>query len=244
VPAPPPTAAIEIQALYADFAAMADAIERRSLYLRDFAHAMSHEFKTPLTGIRGAIELLADHPEMHPDDRSRFLANAHADAERLALLVARLLDLARADMAEPEARVTTDPVPILARIADAHRHPDFAIDLPTPVPARIAVPSATIEAVLTTLLENSRQAGASRVRIAITILPDTLLLDLSDDGPGIAPGDRARLFEPFFTTRRVEGGTGLGLAIARSLLSAAGGTIALMPDAATTFRLELPLAET
>jgi signal transduction histidine kinase len=242
VPEPPPTAAIEIQALYADFAAMADAIERRSLYLRDFAHAMSHEFKTPLTGIRGAIELLADHPEMEPADRSRFLANAHADTDRLALLVARLLDLARADMAGPEARVATDPAPVLARIADAHRHADFAIDLPIQMPARIAVPAATLEAVLTTLLENSRQAGASRARFTATVMADHLWLDLSDDGPGIAPADRARLFEPFFTTRRVEGGTGLGLAIARSLLSAAGATIALMPDAATTFRLDLPLA--
>src|SRR3546814_1626269 len=61
VPEPPPTAAIEIQGLYRDFAVMAAAIERRSRYLRDFAHAMSHEFKTPLSGIRGAIELLEDH---------------------------------------------------------------------------------------------------------------------------------------------------------------------------------------
>ena len=243
VPPVPTTAAIEIQALYADFAAMADAIERRSLYLRDFAHAMSHEFKTPLSGIRGAIELLADHPEMQPADRSRFLANAHADAERLALLVARLLELARADMAEPEARVAVDPGPVVARIADAHRGAAFTIDLQMPaMPARIAVPAATLDAVLTTLLENSRQAGASAARIVAAIAPDRLRIDLSDNGPGMAPADRARLFEPFFTTRRVEGGTGLGLAIARSLLSAAGATITLLPDAATTFRLELPLA--
>jgi signal transduction histidine kinase len=97
--------------------------------------------------------------------------------------------------------------------------------------------------VLTTLLENSRQAGASVARIVATIAPDCLRIDLSVKGPGMAPADRARLFEPFFTTRRVEGGTGLGLAIARSLLSATGATIALLPDATTTFRLELPLAE-
>ena len=242
VPAAPTTAAIEIQALYADFAAMAEAIERRSLYLRDFAHAMSHEFKTPLSGIRGAIELLADHPEMDAPDRSRFLANAHADAERLALLVGRLLDLARADMAEREERVATDPAPILARVADAHRKPDFAIDLPARAPpARVAVPAATLEAVLTTLLDNSRQAGAHRVRITAMMRAGSLELDLSDDGPGIAPGDRARLFEPFFTTRRAEGGSGLGLAIARSLLSAAGATIDLTQAAATTFRLGLPI---
>src|SRR3546814_14593934 len=77
VPEPPPTAAIEIQGLYRDFAVMAAAIERRSRYLRDFAHAMSHEFKTPLSGIRGAIELLEDHDDtMSAEERRRFRANA------------------------------------------------------------------------------------------------------------------------------------------------------------------------
>ena len=65
VPEPPSTAAVEIQALYDDFALMAAALERRSRYLRDFAHAVSHEFKTPLAGIAGAIELLEDHPPHH-----------------------------------------------------------------------------------------------------------------------------------------------------------------------------------
>ena len=96
-PEPPRTAASEIQDLYADFARMAEAIERRSRYLRDFAHAVSHEFKTPLSGIRGTLEILADHGDtMAPADRRRFLANADADAARLTLLSSRLLELARA----------------------------------------------------------------------------------------------------------------------------------------------------
>lgn len=243
VPPPPPTAAIEIQALYADLAIMADAIERRSRYLRDFAHAVSHEFKTPLSGIRGVLELLADHPEMGLADRSRFLSNADADAGRLTLMVTRLLDLARADMAGSDERVADDPMPVLTRIADAHRGATFAIDLSVPdaLPP-IAMPAATLEAVLTTLLDNSRQAGAASVWITASVSVVGVSLRLSDDGPGIAPADRPRLFEPFFTTRRAEGGTGLGLAIARSLLSAAGATIALSPSATTTFTIELPQA--
>ena len=243
-PPPPPTAAIEIQALYADFAAMADAIERRSRYLRDFAHAVSHEFKTPLAGIRGAIELLADHPEMAPADRSRFLANADADAQRLALLVSRLLDLARADMATAEPDIAVAPAPVLARVADAHRTSTLAIevDIPAALPS-IAVSAASLEAVLTTLLDNSRHAGARLVRIAAAVLPDRIDLAVSDDGLGIAPADRGRLFEPFFTTRRAEGGSGLGLAIACSLLGAAGATITLAPEGPTSFTLGLPRAE-
>ena len=84
VPDPPATAAVEIRTLYENFASMAERIERRSRYLRDFAAAVSHEFKTPIAGISGAIELLQDHAgAMSEEERRRFLANAGADAARL-----------------------------------------------------------------------------------------------------------------------------------------------------------------
>ena len=96
VPDTPRTAAVEIRQLYEDFAVMAAAIARRSRYLRDFAAAVSHEFKTPLAGITGAVELLQDHgATMKPEDRQRFLGNIAADSGRLNQLVTRLLDLAR-----------------------------------------------------------------------------------------------------------------------------------------------------
>ncbi len=241
VPEVPPTAAIEIQGLYADFAVMTAAIERRSRYLRDFAYAVSHEFKTPLAGIRGALELIRDHPDMAAADRHRFLANADADADRLALLVTRLLELARADMAAP-ADDAVDPVPVIARTADAYRAEAFAIDVIWDAPPpRVALPAGTIENALATLFDNARQAGARSVRVEGRVA-DRVALHVSDDGPGIAPGDRLRLFEPFFTTRRAEGGTGLGLAIARSLLEAGGGTIDVAGGTATTFVMTLPLA--
>ena len=78
VPEPPSTAAVEIRTLYLNFAAMADRIERRSRYLRDFAAAVSHELKTPIAGIKGALELLTEHPTMSDAERARFLANAGA----------------------------------------------------------------------------------------------------------------------------------------------------------------------
>ncbi len=243
VPDPPPTAAIEIQGLYRDFAAMADAIERRSRYLRDFAHAMSHEFKTPLAGIRGAIELLDDHDAtMSPADRRRFLANADADAQRLARLVSRLLELARADMMRGDDGRTDDPRALLGRIADAATDPGFLVSAKSakPLPA-VTVAPATIETVLATLLDNSRQAGATQVTIAATPTDGHVVLRVGDNGPGIPPADRERLFAPFFTSRRAQGGTGLGLAIARSLLDAVGGSIALTPDTAgTAFEIVLP----
>ncbi|MFN3946142.1 MAG: ATP-binding protein [Allosphingosinicella sp.] len=245
VPDPPPTAAIEIQALYADFRDMAAAIERRSRYLRDFAHSVSHEFKTPLAGIRGAIELIQDHhATMDERERQTFLANAMADAERLSHLLTRLLDLARADMARPEAGTAVDVALPIRRVADAQRTPafDIDIDLPPELP-RAACPEAALEAVLSSLVENSRHAGARRVRIAARAEDGAILVETQDDGPGIAPADRERIFEPFFTSRRAAGGTGLGLAIARSLLDASGGDIALLAsERGARFRLTLPAA--
>lgn len=241
IPEAPRTAAIEIQGLYADFTAMAAAIDRRSRYLRDFAYAVSHEFKTPLAGIRGAVELLQDHPDMSAADRQRFLANADADAGRLALLVSRLLDLARADMSEAGGEATPDPAAILRTVADACRDKALTIDLTLTDLPPVAAPPTTIEAVLTTLIDNSRQAGAGHVAITATVAEAMLRLSIEDDGPGIAPADAARLFEPFFTTRRESGGSGLGLAIARSLVEGAGGTLALDSATPARFVLTLPL---
>jgi HAMP domain-containing protein len=120
IPETPRTAANEIQTHYEEFRAMAEAVERRSAYLRDFAAAVSHEFMTPLAGILGAVELLQDHgEEMDSARRRRFLANIDADGRRLAALVSRLLDLARADMAQPDPGSEADFAAAARRAADA-----------------------------------------------------------------------------------------------------------------------------
>lgn len=245
IPEPPVTAAIEIRALYEDFAAMAEEIARRSRYLRDFAAAVSHEFKTPLAGIRGAIELLEDHhATMSEAERQRFLGNISADADRLSQLVTRLLDLARADMAQPQPGTTSNPTDAIKPIVDALGITNFTITVSVPdgIPP-VAVPQATIEATLSTLLENSRQSGATHAGIMVETSKTSLKLIVTDNGPGIPPADRERLFEPFFTSRRAEGGTGLGLPIARSLLRASQGTIDLQDClAGAAFVVTLPLA--
>lgn len=242
VPPPPATAAVEIRDLYEDFGRMAEAVDRRSRYLRDFAAAVSHEFKTPLAGIQGAVELLQDHGEdMEAARRRRFLGNIDSDARRLSDLVTRLLDLARADMARPEAGAMADLGGVVARVADALRG-GLAIraSLPADLPD-VAVPEAGLEMALTILLENSRQVGAGEVRITARVEADHVRLFVADDGPGIAAGDVGRIFEPFFTTRRDEGGAGLGLSIARSLLRANHADLALSPATpGATFEMTLP----
>ncbi|WP_242154089.1 sensor histidine kinase [Sphingomonas sp. BAUL-RG-20F-R05-02] len=246
VPPAPTTAAIEIQELYRDFGVMAEAIDRRSRYLRDFAHAVSHEFKTPLAGIGGAVELLQDHPDMTISDRERFLANIGADAARLNLLVSRLLDLARADMATMVEGAAADICDVVRGVADAFNGAGFRVlsDSDMPLPS-VAVPPHVLGSVLTGLVENSRQAGASCVSITVQVAAGFVELALQDDGPGIPGGDRGRVFEPFFTSRRESGGTGLGLPIVRSLLQAHHGTILLAQDDrnGAAFHLTLPACE-
>ena len=230
IPQTPVTAAIEIRELFENFRTMAIAIDHRSRYLRDFAASVSHEFKTPLAGIRGAVELLEDHGEtMAADERRRFLGNIAQDAERLSQLVTRLLDLARADLARAEQGVAIDAVATAHAVADAFAGTKcrVAVEAPMPFPA-MAVPEATLAAVLTTLVDNACQAGASRVGISMSVENDKLAIIVTDDGCGIEDHDRSRIFDNFFTTRRESGGTGLGLAIARSLLWGSGATIALI----------------
>lgn len=232
VPEPPATAAIEIRDLYRNFAQMAEAIGHRSRYLRDFATAVSHEFKTPLTSIRGSVELLQDHADMSGAERGRFLANIAADANRLNLLVSRLLDLARADM-QSAGDDRTDLRTILRQSADSFSTSNFAVELAgfdAPVP--VFCPAASLETTATILVDNARLAGATRVIFShASPRPGQIELSCDDNGSGIPEADRQRVFEPFFTSRRAGGGTGLGLPIARSLLEAAGASIRLEPTA-------------
>jgi signal transduction histidine kinase len=223
---------VEIRALFEDFELMAQSIGKRSGYLRDFAASVSHEFKTPLAAISGAIELLQDHgATMTAAERERFLTNMSADARRLSRLVGRLMELARADVLVGQQGASTDAGAVLLAIADALSTERFAIELHLPeTRALAAMDASALETLLSTLAENAHQAGASRLEITLARQGDVVTLDLLDDGPGVPAGDAERVFEPFFTSKREQGGTGLGLAIARSLLDAYGGRLSLLPS--------------
>ncbi|MFM5952902.1 MAG: sensor histidine kinase [Novosphingobium sp.] len=233
----------EVQGLYTDFTAMAEAIERRGRYLRDFAASLSHEFKTPLAGIRGGIELLQDHAAgMSDAERSRFLSNMEGDADRLSRLVSRLMELARADMGRSSGNARTLLGPVLARLKDAHGGVGFAIaaDLPEGLPP-LAMEEGALEAVLATLIENARQAGASQLAITASRGDGAVRIALTDNGPGIPEGDRIRVFDPFFTSKREAGGTGLGLPIARALVEGSGGELELAEsEGGACFVVRLP----
>jgi signal transduction histidine kinase len=236
---------VEIATLYRDFDAMSDSIDQRSRYLRDFAASVSHEFKTPLAGLRGAIELLQDHGgTMSEQERATFLSNMDADTGRLSHLVRRLLDLARADMQAIDQGAASDITQALAVARDSLASPSFniAINAPTSLP-KAAIDGPTLEAIFVTILENARQAKATRAEVDVRVEDRTIVIAITNDGPPIPPGDQERIFEPFFTSKRAQGGTGMGLSIARSLLRGYGGSLDLVSGGAgVCFRLEVPVA--
>ncbi len=239
----------EVAELSASLATMAQTLERRADYIRDFAAEIGHEFKTPLASMHGTVELLReDLAGMAPQDQKRFLDNLAGDIGRLERLTRRLLDLARADALRPtgEERAALDS--IIPSLIERYRGEGLRISVATPAETLVALADAdSIVAVMTNLLDNVRQhAGpAATAHVAWRAERSTVVLTVSDDGPGISDGNRARIFDRFFTTSRDDGGTGLGLPIARSRLAAFGGAIRLVPgDRGAVFELTLPLAET
>ena len=227
------------------FAEMARTLEYRAQYIRDFATHVSHEFKTPLTGIQGAVELLQEHlSEMPAERRSRFLDNIAQDADRLKRLVDRLLEMARADVIQPIGG-KAEMVPILAKLHERYKDQGLIISYAGANDATAAIPPEIVETVITNMLDNSRQNGANRVDIKVARSNGDISATVADNGQGISPANVEKIFTPFFTTHRDQGGTGLGLGIVRSLLKAYNGDITLEPGSSgATFRLTLPEART
>lgn len=221
------------------FLDMALKLQARSDALRSFATHVSHELKSPLTSIQGAAELLRDSgDEMSPEERRRFSQNIVADARRLAGLVRHLLELAQAEtVAAGDASASLDEalrlvVPPKGLAISGERHG-----------ARLRMSAQNLAIVVGNFAENSRQHGASRLTIDARPADGEVAVTFADDGEGIAPGDRDRVFDPFFTTRREEGGTGVGLSIVAALVKAHGGAVRVAEaPAGACFELRLPAA--
>ncbi len=237
----------EIASLSESFSGMARTLRHRSDYIRNFAMHVSHEFKTPLTSIQGAVELLQEHIEtMTPEKRGQFLANIAEDTDRLNRLVSRLLELARADVIQPLAE-PVDILPLFDRFASRYRDQQLKIEIKNGTGedrlcARIA--PEVLETALANLLDNSLQHGASQVRITMDQDDHAVTITVTDDGEGISDANRENIFTPFFTTCREQGGTGLGLSITRSLLEGHHGSIrAADSEKGARFVIMLPLAQ-
>lgn len=211
----------------------------RADYVAEFAANVSHELKTPIAGIRGAAELLADEWQgMKPAERERFLANIDADACRMERLVAELLQLARIQSAADGSEAIALR-PWLEALAAGYRE---GVRLETrDLPEAIRIRRDHLESALRNLLDNAVRHGAGHpVQLEARGCGQRVVFRVRDRGPGIRPGNRSRVFERFFTTERARGGTGLGLAIVRAVAETRGGQVSFEtgPDG-TCFELVL-----
>lgn len=233
----------ELAQLSDSFSDMAAALQSRATHVRDFAAHVSHELKTPLTSIKGAVELIGEHgASMAEVERARFLANISEDAERLSRLVDRLHELARAEHAVAVLE-TIDLGEALAEIRDAHASVSLRIDLEAPAGLAARISREALGIVAANIVANAVHGGAHRLSIRLARDGSLASITFADDGGGIPPDIAARIFEPFFTTRQASGGTGLGLRIVRSIVESARGTVALVPSSGgAVFRVTLPLA--
>jgi signal transduction histidine kinase len=225
----------ELAELSQSLAGMATALRDRNQYIRSFAANVSHEFKTPLASIQGAVELLRDSSErMSPEQRERFLSNIDADTRRLTRLVQRLLELSSADTLEATP-AQVELAPLLASLVERARAEQLAVaGAAVPSGLRLALPSELLESVLWQLISNAHQHGGEgvRVRLVVEVLEGgrQARVTVKDNGKGISDFNRQRIFDAFFTTARDRGGTGMGLTIAQAMLRAFGASLELLPS--------------
>ncbi|GAA4216583.1 signal transduction histidine kinase [Sagittula marina] len=210
--------------------AMADALRDREATVRAFTDHVTHELKTPVAGIRAGVELMQDGGSLTAED-ARLLDQIDSARLQIETQLAALRRVAQARevryLGETTVQRALDLVLGQVHIA-VHHTGDTAI---------LPLSSDGLAVVLLHLLNNAAAMGAQNVTLSQT---ETGLL-VCDDGPGISDGNAARVFDPFFTTRRDSGGTGMGLTIARTILQAHGGDIHLVPRASgTCFRICFP----
>jgi signal transduction histidine kinase len=251
-PAPPPlrhAGTTEVARLSESFSRMAQALEERADYIRSFAAAVSHEFKTPLTALQGTIELLREHEATMPAaERARFLDNAALDIGRLDRLVRRLLELARADVVQPAPDVHPLGPTVAAVVARKQAQGRALAQTVTP-DLQVRMAPEVLDTVLENLIENAYQHGGPEARVSLGARRSEaaggggqVIISVHNDGRPLSPANAERAFEPFFTTARDRGGTGLGLTIVRALVRAHAGSVELTAaaDAGTTVTVRLP----
>ncbi|MVU82678.1 HAMP domain-containing protein [Nocardia sp. ET3-3] len=213
---------------------------------REFIANVSHELRTPITALGAVLENLVDGVS-EPDPAT--LRTALAQTERLSLLVSELLALSSVEAGA--VALDREPVPVEPLLKEVVAEAEVmaaAIDRPVRFSA-VATPGLTVHAdrarlhqVLLNLLDNATRHGPAHgeVRIHAHAGRTHTIIDVADDGPGIPPAERARVFERFTRGGRATGGgTGLGLAIARWIIDLHGGTIAVA-DPGSRIRITLP----
>ncbi len=235
----------QVQSAFATRAASEDRLRR-------FVADASHELRTPLTSIRGFAELYRQGAVTAPEDVGLLLRRIEDEAARMGLLVEDLLALARLDQQRP-LHLSDVELPALAadavhdaRAVEPGRRVTIALDGVLP-PVR--ADEARVRQVLANLLGNALQhtPAGTPVEVRLGAQDEWLVVEVSDQGPGMSTEVAGRVFERFYradaSRTRASGGSGLGLAIVAALVEAHGGRLELdtAPGRGATFRVLLPI---
>jgi two-component system phosphate regulon sensor histidine kinase PhoR len=222
---------------------------------RDFVANVSHELKTPITAVKGALETVLNGAlREDPDAARRFLEVAARHSERLASIIDDLLALSRLEQQEGGAlekqvssleAIARGAIQLCQAKADARGIP---LELQAEAGLTAAVNPQLLEQALTNLIDNAIKYSSpgSPVRINLARSPGGVVLTVRDQGIGIPAKDLPRIFERFYRVDKARsrelGGTGLGLAIVKHIVLAHGGSVRAesAPGAGSTFTIELP----
>ena len=226
-------------------------IAERIAAWQEIARRLAHEIKNPLTPIQMAMDNLrktwrkqhASFPEILEDSTATVLE----EADRLRRIVTEFSDFAR--MPKPEL-APLDLGEVVSGALALYQGETPVTHKATPVPP-IEADRGQMNQVLLNLVENARDAIAGKEGGAIVVTTrrgdagDRVELIVEDNGPGVPPELRDRVFTPYFTTKQGRGGTGLGLAIVHRIVSDHGGRVVVssVPAGGARFTVELPIKQ-
>ncbi|MEI8256575.1 MAG: ATP-binding protein [Deltaproteobacteria bacterium] len=225
----------------------------------EFMSRVSHDLRTPLTSIKMFVETLQLGRAPDPVATRECLDALATETQRLLIMVDRLLDWTRIESAQrayTQRRASVREVIDAALTAFESLRLQGRVTLTRKVPDELPdvdVDAEAITGALLNLLQNAwhyTPDDDKRIGLTVRVVGDKVEIAVSDNGPGVPPSERGKIFERFYRgaaarARRV-GGTGLGLAMARAIVSAHRGEVrvAANPTGGSIFTIELPIAET
>ena len=219
----------------------------------DFVTTASHELRTPLAAVYGAIRTLRRKDvELSEEDQAQFLEMIEAEATRLARIVDQILLAGQLDADAVELEVTEcDPSAVAARViesAQLHVPETISLSLDVDGTPKISCDENKLRQVLVNLVDNAIKysPGGGRVELRVRNGNGSCVIDVVDEGLGIPPGERERIFEKFYRLDPEQthgvGGSGLGLYIVRELVERMDGSLSVESELGkgSRFTLELP----
>lgn len=237
----------DLSLLITSFNDMADAVQARIERETRFASDVSHELRSPITALAAAVEVLDARRADLPERSQQALDVVVSQVRRFDQMVLDLLELSRLDVGITDLhREEIDLPSFVRRVASRYGSSDLSVVLGAGSTGTALVDKRRLERIVANLLDNARLHGGGATRV--TIDDDRrggTTIGVEDDGPGVAPSERLRIFERFArgsAGRTRAGGTGLGLALVAEHARAHGGRVWVedVPNGGARFVVHLP----